>query len=254
MSLYNVLRTGVSGMEAQSFKLATVADNIANANTVGYKRADTEFSSLILESGPGNYSSGAVTANVQHEISKQGALTYTQSKTDLAVQGDGFFVVEDRNGGRFLTRAGSFVVDGQSGNLVNAAGFSLLGLRSTAGEEPAITLNDTAGLEPINIDYMNMRATPSTSGVYRANLEADASAVTGNTPSSNAADSSFSVKSSVVAYDDLGREVTLDVYWTKVQEHDPGAGLDPQWEVTVFDQSTANPVAPPGRPGSLRQR
>lgn len=243
MSLYNVLRTGVSGMEAQSYKLATVADNIANANTVGYKRADTEFSSLILKAGPGNYSSGAVTANVQYEVSRQGALSYTLSKTDLAVQGDGFFVVRDRNDGNFLTRAGSFVVDGQSGNLVNAAGFALLGFPTQGGLDPAITLNDTAGLEPINIDYMNMRATPSTAGVYRANLEADAGVVTGNTPADNAVDSAFTVKSSVVSYDDLGREITLDVYWTKIQDYDPAGPTPAQWEVTVFDQATANPLA-----------
>jgi flagellar hook protein FlgE len=53
MSLYGVMRTGGSGMNAQSNKLATVADNIANVNTTGYKRASTEFSSLILRSGTG---------------------------------------------------------------------------------------------------------------------------------------------------------------------------------------------------------
>jgi flagellar hook protein FlgE len=238
-------------MEAQSYKLATVADNIANANTVGYKRADTEFSSLILDAGPGSYSSGAVNSNVHYEISRQGALSYTLSKTDLAVQGDGFFVVQDKNGGTFLTRAGSFVVDGQSGNLVNAAGFSLLGFPTQGGQAPAITLNDTAGLEPVNIDYMNMRATPSTEGVYRANLNADAAAVTGNTPRDNAADSAFTVKSSVVGYDDLGRERTLDVYWTKTQDYDPAGPTVAQWEVTVFDQSTANPASGADFPYSI---
>ncbi|WP_108662730.1 flagellar hook protein FlgE [Acuticoccus kandeliae] len=241
MSLYNVLRTGVSGMEAQSYKLATVADNIANANTIGYKRADTQFSSMILEAGPGSYSSGAVTANVNYEISRQGSLSYTLSTTDLAIQGNGFFVVEDANGGHFLTRAGSFVVDGQSGNLVNAAGYALLGFPSIDGEEPVITLNGTGGLEPVNIDYMNMRATPSTSGVYRANLEMDAEVVTGDLPSANLATSEYTIKSSIVAYNDLGGEVTLDVYWTKVQEYDPSGPTPAQWEVVVFDQSTRDP-------------
>ena len=88
MSLYNVLRTGVSGMQAQSFKLATVAENIANANTVGYKRASTEFSSLVLEAGPSAYSSGAVQPKVRYNIANQGAVTYTLSDTDIAVQGD----------------------------------------------------------------------------------------------------------------------------------------------------------------------
>ncbi|MEM9223085.1 MAG: flagellar hook protein FlgE [Pseudomonadota bacterium] len=241
MSLYNVLRTGVSGMEAQSFKLATVAENIANATTVGYKRASTEFSSLILESSEGSYSSGAVTPNVRYHVSNQGALSYTLSRTDVAVQGDGFFIVRDSRDGDFLTRAGSFVLDGQSGNLVNAAGFALLGYPSVDGEDVAITLNDTNGLEPISMDQMNMRATPSTSGVYRANLSADETAVTGDTPGDNLATSTFTVKSSITTYNDLGREVTLDVYWTKTQEYDPVGPTPAQWEVTVFDQSTADP-------------
>ena len=239
MSLYNVLRTGVSGMQAQSFKLATVAENIANANTVGYKRASTEFSSLVLEAGPSSYSSGAVQPNVRYNIANQGALTYTLSHTDIAVQGDGFFVVRDTTGGDYLTRAGSFVLDGQSGNLVNAAGYSLLGYPSIDGEDVTITLNDTAGLEEISMDQMNMRATPSTSGVYRANLNADEPAIVGDTPADNVATSDFTVKTSVVAYDDLGREVTLDVYWTKTQDYDPAVPQSAQWQVAVFDQSTA---------------
>ncbi len=105
-----------------------------------------------------------MTANIHHEVSRQGALTYTLSSTDVAVQGEGFFVVEDSKGGHYLTRAGSFVVDGQSGDLVNTAGFALMGFPSVDGEEPVITLNDTAGLEVVNLDYMNMRATPSTTG------------------------------------------------------------------------------------------
>jgi flagellar hook protein FlgE len=242
MSLYNVLRTGVSGMSAQATKLGTVADNIANANTVGYKRADAEFSSLVLESGPSSYSSGAVTSKIRYNISKEGALTYTLSKTDIAIKGDGFFVVQDRMGNDYLTRAGSFVVDGQTGHLVNAAGFALLGYKSTDGVETPVTLNSTGGLEPISMDYMNMRATPSTSGVYRSNLDADAAVVSGSTAGDNVAGAGYTVKSSMVAYDDLGRPVTLDVYWTKTVAYDPSGPTPAQWEVAVFDQSRQNPA------------
>lgn len=241
MSLYNVLRTGVSGMEAQSYKLATVADNVANANTIGYKRADAEFSSLVLDSGPGNYSSGAVQAKVHYEISRQGGLSYTLSKTDVAVEGNGFFVVQDKNGGNYLTRAGSFVIDGQSGNLVNAGGFALMGFPSVAGKEPVITLNGVAGLEPVDIDYMNMRATASTAGEFRVNLDESAAAVsTGKTAGDNEVGSAFTVKSSIVAYDDLGRPKTLDVYYTKVVEYDANTSpvTDPVLEVVVYDKST----------------
>jgi flagellar hook protein FlgE len=240
MSLYNVLRTGVSGMEAQSYKLSTVADNVANANTIGYKRADTEFSSLVLDAGPGNYSSGAVNAKVHYEISRQGGLSYTLSKTDVAVQGAGFFVVQDHNGADYLTRAGSFVIDGQSGNLVNAGGFALMGFPSVAGKEPVITLNGTAGLEPIDIDYMNMRATASTAGNLRVNLDEGAAVNTGLNAGDNQVGSSYTFKSSIQAFDDLGRPKTLDVYWTKVVDYDASTtpATAPVWEVVVYDQST----------------
>ena len=94
MSLYGIMRTGVSGMAAQSNKLSTVSDNIANVNTTGYKRASTEFSSLILKSGSGNYDSGAVETTVRYAIRDAGHTQFTTSTTDLAVQGNGFFVVD----------------------------------------------------------------------------------------------------------------------------------------------------------------
>ncbi len=122
MSLYGMMRTGVSGMNAQANRLSTVADNIANSGTTGYKRSGTEFSSLIIPTTGGSYTSGGVTTTVRHAISQQGDLKYTTSGSDLAINGDGFFVVQNASGTPFLTRAGSFVPDGE-GRLVNAAGF-----------------------------------------------------------------------------------------------------------------------------------
>src|SRR3954454_6127973 len=102
MSLYGIMRTGVSGMAAQSNKLSTVSDNIANVNTTGYKRASTEFSSLILKSGSGNYDSGSVETTVRYAIGDQGSLQFTTSATDLAVQGNGYFVVQNSSGSNYL--------------------------------------------------------------------------------------------------------------------------------------------------------
>ena len=64
MSLYGVMRTGVSGMNAQSNKLGTIADNVSNAGTVGYKRATADFSSFVLDAGNTNYDSGAVVTTI----------------------------------------------------------------------------------------------------------------------------------------------------------------------------------------------
>jgi flagellar hook protein FlgE len=126
MSLYGLMRTGVSGMSAQSSKLAMVADNVANADSTGYKRASAEFSALVLNSTYGQYQSGGVLVHGRQHIDEQGTLRYSSSPTDLAISGNGFFVVQDPNGQVLLTRAGSFVPDAD-GNLVNAAGFRLLG-------------------------------------------------------------------------------------------------------------------------------
>lgn len=241
MSLYSILRTGVSGLNAQSNKLGTIADNIANTGTTGYKRSSTEFSALIIEPETNDYNSGVVATDVRHDISKQGALEFTPSPTDLAIQGDGFFVVRDANGNEKLTRAGSFEVDGRNGNLINAGGFTLMGYNTFEGEPP-LELNGFAGLEPIDTSIMNMDATPSREGVFTANLDSRADVVAGGAgdplPSDNLAGSSFSSVSSMVVYDDLGNETTLDVYFTKT-------GTAPEsYEMTVFDAADRNTADP----------
>ena len=77
MSLYGMMRTGVSGMNAQANRLSTVADNIANSGTTGYKRSSTEFSSLIIPNATGNYNVGRRHHHVRYATSQQGDLKYT---------------------------------------------------------------------------------------------------------------------------------------------------------------------------------
>ncbi|QKD02100.1 flagellar hook protein FlgE [Mesorhizobium loti] len=232
MSLYGMMRTGVSGMNAQANRLSTTADNIANSDTTGYKRSSAEFSTLIMPSTGGAYNSGGVTTTIRQAVSDPGVLQYTTSVSDLAVSGDGFFVVQDPSGTPFLTRAGAFVPDAQ-GRLVNAAGFQLMAY-SYANGTPAATVNGFEGLEPVVISDQGLTATPSTTGSYSGNLPAGATPVAaGNLPSANAATAQYTSKSSMVAYDNLGNKKLLDVYFTNT-----GAGT---WEVAVFDQSKATP-------------
>lgn len=232
MSLYGMMRTGVSGMAAQSNKLSTIGDNIANSGTTGYKRASTEFSSLLLQSGPGEYNSGAVNTSVRYAVSQQGAFNYSTSATDLGIQGNGFFLVSDPNGTSYLSRAGSFTVDASSGNLVNTAGFTLMGYDITNGD-PNVVLNGAGGLKPVRVADVRLAANPSRTGAFAANLPAADTAVTGSTPAANVAGSSYSQKSSLVTFDNLGSEVTLDIYLTKTSDS-PIA-----WEMTTFDRADA---------------
>ncbi len=236
MSIGNIMRTGVSGMLAQGNKLSAVADNVANSDTIGYKRAETEFSSMIPQKLTGEYVSGGVTTTVRRHISEQGTLQNTTSITDLAIAGDGFFIVEDANGTRFLTRAGNFVPD-KEGYLVNAAGFYLLGFDISDGSAPNVTSNGFNGLTRVRQSSQAMQATPSTRGELRFNLDAGAGVVpAADLPSANAATAQYSFKTSLVAHGNLGEEVLVDMYFSKT--------ADNTWEVAAFDQSQATAGGP----------
>jgi flagellar hook protein FlgE len=214
------MRTGVSGMSAQSNKLSTVADNIANVNTTGYKRASTEFTSLILRSGSGSYNSGGVETQVRYAISDPGAPQYTTSATDLMVQGNGFFIVSSPQGTPYLTRAGSFVPDGE-GNLVNAAGYYLMGYNLANGT-PNVVANGLTGLEVVNIGQTALQGNPSTlSTLVNANLDSNA-AITAGPPN-------YTSKTSLITYDNIGNKVTLDIYMYKTAAN--------TWDIEAYNNA-----------------
>ena len=132
MSITGALLAGVSGLRANATAISGISENIANANTVGYKRS---FAHMITSSASNGEqdSSGvlSVVASQVTEVSKTGGLVATQSSTDLSISGNGLFVVtenpnETNYENFFFTRAGSFVPDGD-GNLINAAGYYLAG-------------------------------------------------------------------------------------------------------------------------------
>lgn len=232
MSIFGTMKTAVSGMNAQANRLGTVGDNIANSSTAGYKRASTAFSSLVLPSTQGSYSSGGVETNVRYSIAEQGGIQYTTSNTDLAIQGEGFFIVSDQNGSPYLTRAGAFQKDA-NGYLVNTAGYQLMGY-PYGSNPPAAVVNGFNGLEAININDFGLVSSPSSQGSFPANLdkEADAVAVVANRPSANTATAVITNKSSLTAYDHAGAKVLYDFYYTKTATN--------TWEVSVYrqDQST----------------
>ncbi|HMN70968.1 MAG TPA: flagellar hook protein FlgE [Rhodoblastus sp.] len=227
MSIFGAMRTSVSGMNAQSTRLSTLSDNIANADTIGYKAASAQFKTMLITGGLAQYASGAVDTRIRYGISQQGALVATSSSTDLGIQGGGYFVVADANGKPHLTREGSFRQDAD-GYLVNAGGFRLMGV--SAGASDAVGFS---GLTQLKVNASGLMASPTKSGIFSANLAANADPVAAaNLPSSNSASASWTSKSSLVVYDNLGSKVTLDVYFTKT-----GAN---SWETAVYDQSASS--------------
>lgn len=228
MSIFGMMRTSASGLAAQSSRLGTVSDNVANSNTHGYKRAYTEFSTIVLESGGAKYVPGSVETDVRYGISQQGGFDFTTSETDLAINGEGFFLVSDGGDATYLTRAGSFVKN-SDGQLINAAGYQLMGY-SLANGAPTITANGTAGLVPVDIASLALEATPSTLGTFYANLPADATVET-DLPSNNALPVAYTAKSSLVAIDNGGSERRFDLYFTKTDD------VTHAWELAVYDNA-----------------
>ncbi len=229
MSLFSSMRTAASGMNAQASRLATVSDNIANVNTNGYKLATAEFETLLGQNATTEYVSGGVLTQVRQLTAQQGALRGTSNTTDLAISGNGFFVVSNDAGANYLTRAGSFVPD-SNGNLVTTAGYKLMGY--ALGNSTAAGSVGLGGTSAVNINQLALTAAPSTSVSFTANLPSDADiTAAGDLPSANGPSPAITGKSSLVAYDNLGAGVTLDMYFNKT--------ADSTWEVAIFDKAGA---------------
>ncbi|ACB97114.1 flagellar hook protein FlgE [Beijerinckia indica] len=228
MSLYSALTASVSGMAAQSNKLSAVSDNIANSNTTGYKQADTEFETLVNGLNKTSYDAGGVKTTIRYNISSQGQLTSTSSATDLGIQGNGFFVVTDDSGTKYLTRAGSFTKNAD-GTLSNTAGYKLMGYNLTSGS--ASSADGLGGLEVVDLTSAGLQAAPSTSGTLAVNLPSNGNAITTALPSANSATSTYNSKTSLVTYDNLGNAVTLDMYFAKTGTN--------SWEMSIYNAADA---------------
>lgn len=194
--LYGSLYSGVSGLGAQSTAMGVISDNIANVNTVGYKAKNTNFQTLVTDSGSESfYAPGGVRASVQQLIDQQGLVQGTTSGLDVAISGDGFFVVEGKATGTnevLYTRAGSFVPDEQ-GYLRNAAGFYLQGwpldsggrLPGEAGNVTNTTSSaDISSLETVNVGQISGTAVATTEMTVAVNLNTNQETYTGATSTS----------------------------------------------------------------------
>lgn len=178
MSLYGALLTGVSGLDANSRALAITSSNIANVNTVGYKGSTANFSTFLAASSKASeVSPSSVQVRSMQQLTQQGLLTSTSSSTDLAISGNGFFVVTDDPSnpasGTFYTRAGSFTPD-VKGLLKNSAGFYLEGWTlNTDGTMPT----NRSSLAPIDLGALNGTAQATDNLTLKANLQSSATAV-----------------------------------------------------------------------------
>lgn len=177
MSINSALLAGVSGLTANSAALAAISQNIANVNTIGYKRSQGEFQTVVNSQSRGaGYSAGGVLASARHFTSQNGQLQRTSSATDLGIAGQGFFVVTEKaenlepTDSRLFTRAGAFRVD-NLGYLKNTAGLYLQGWPVDANGDIATDPSDLGRLRTINVGSVGGTAEATTRIQLNANLK-----------------------------------------------------------------------------------
>ncbi len=209
MTLLTSLSSGTTGLSSASADLAVIGDNIANANTVGFKAGRAAFEDALAQNvvgGNGQIGLGSRLQAVQKLLS-QGALTNTGNATDLALQGNGFFEVKgtanDGRNGSFLTRAGQFTLD-RDGYLVNLDGLRVQGFAADSRGGLTTALGD------LQVGSAAAQPVPTANITLKANLQADAPVMTWDdtqpTQSSN-----FST--TVTLYDSLGKSYQAPVYF-----------------------------------------
>ena len=205
-----------------------IADNIANADTVGYKTTSAMFEDMVTASSSlTSYSSGGVTVNGRANITQQGLLAASTHATDVAIKGAGFFVAKDASGNTFYTRNGAFLPD-KNGILVNE-GFVLQGWRTDASGN-IIGDPTAANLTAINTEVASSNASPTTKSSLSANLPADA-----------AVNDTFT--SSMTVFDSLGAPNSVQITWTKTATNTWTAAFanpKPASDPTAADTGTVN--------------
>jgi flagellar hook protein FlgE len=216
MSVFGSLFTAVSGLASQSDSISMISNNIANVSTIGYKRTDAAFSSLVTSSGRSTaYSSGSVRSVQNARIDQQGILQQSTSSTDIALSGNGFFIVKssatDSLSEPLYTRAGSFSED-SSGVLRNASGFFLQGWPVDQNGNLPASQADISSLSPVDVAFVGGLTLPTTTAALAMNLKSSETQSAYPIADGFSPDFSRSIK----VYDSLGAGHDLTVNFKKM--------------------------------------
>ncbi|HEY8610455.1 MAG TPA: flagellar hook protein FlgE [Roseomonas sp.] len=223
MSLYASMNTAISGLAAQARSLGNVADNVANSQTVGFKRTDTNFVSYVTRSTLQVNQPGSVTARPDYTNTVQGTVQQSDNPLAMAIAGQGMFAVAMPRGTEnglptfdartYYTRAGDFGMN-TDGYLVNGQGYYLQGWQADSEGNP-----DRSTIQPLRVDQSVYNPVPTGNVNLSANLPADSTTVP--------------VAAQIQIYDSLGRLHSVDMTWTNTGTN--------QWQLSmsVPDDKTA---------------
>jgi flagellar hook protein FlgE len=257
MGIFDALTTAVSGLQAQSFALQNISGNIANSQTVGYKETDTAFDALVSQAALGEQTSGGVFATSVASNGVQGTIQNETVATDMAINGQGYFVVTQPTGNsgtnpqfsgvNDYTRRGDFQLD-NNGYMVNGAGYFLMGIpvnpatgAPTASSPQVLQFNNNflPAQATTSINYAaNLPSAPPTGLLTPGSYNADPTiAGTGTVQGQDT--TTFTNQSldggSITAYDSLGNQVDVQLRWAETAS----SGGNNTWQLFYQKNTTA---------------
>lgn len=201
---------GLSGLSASSNDLDVIGNNIANANTVGFKQSTAQFADLyantIATSVNDQIGIGTQLAGVQQDF-KQGSFTTTGQALNVAINGTGFYQMSN-NGALTYSRNGVFQMD-KNGYITNAQGLQLMGYAANANG-----IINSAQTVPIQVPTTNIAPTATQNITAQLNLNAQ-DTVPPVTPFSSTNSQTFNYSTSIQTYDSLGGSQQVNMYFVK---------------------------------------
>ncbi|WP_240194922.1 flagellar hook protein FlgE [Desulfobulbus rhabdoformis] len=218
MGLSTALYTAITGLQGTSQAMTVTGNNIANSSTVGFKSSSTLFSDLLSaniasSSGNSQVGRGAQVQTVQTNYS-QGGFESTESATDIAIEGDGYFIVTDPLSDESLyTRNGNFSFN-EDGYLVTADGLRVQG--STYNSSGILA---SGSLSDIQVDMVSQIEAKSTENVeLQTNLDSNSDTLNGGVFDITAPEDTSNYATTSTIYDTLGTAHLLTCYFTKVSD------------------------------------
>jgi len=211
-------QVGLSGLSSSSRNLDVIGNNIANSNTVGFKNSRAEFADVYAAqlngAGAGDIGIGTRRAPAPSQQFSQGNFSTTDNPLDLAINGQGFFRLENPDGTIAYSRNGQFRLDNQ-GYIVNSSNDRLTG-RGLLPDGSAVDPNSP--MIALQIDNSDLQATPTTDATIGANLDSRNSPSTLVTPFDPTNPRTYHSSTSMQVYDSLGQAHTVTFYFRKTDD------------------------------------